>query len=197
MSDATPAIRAHYLKLALKRLRAYPDGKGQKIRDRIAAAALIEIREASSLSWLPLALVIDVCDTILAVLGDAEARQFWTDLMRDSYDHGLLKPLTMLAQFGLGQGGVVKLLRMAPRAWSLSTRNCGTIDCGDKGPHGGLHLRGIDLLPQILESRGFICVFYGACQAMLELFKSPGRVSLDPTWVPGDGAQQIAFEIVL
>ena len=53
MLDKDPALRAHYAKLALKRLRAYPEGKGAEIRERIAAGNLAIIREASSLTWLP------------------------------------------------------------------------------------------------------------------------------------------------
>jgi hypothetical protein len=42
MLDKDPALRAHYAKLALKRLRAYPEGKGAEIRERIAAGNLAD-----------------------------------------------------------------------------------------------------------------------------------------------------------
>jgi hypothetical protein len=43
-----PAIRAHYAKLAAQALRAYPEGKGAEIRERITPGALLaEIREAA------------------------------------------------------------------------------------------------------------------------------------------------------
>ena len=143
MTDPHPAIRAHYAKLALKRLRAYPENKGAEIRERIAAEALTEIREIASPEWLPVARFIAVCDAIHDVLGEPAAREFWTDLMRDSYDHGLLKPLTVLAQFSAGQSGASKLLRTAPQAWALSTRGCGEIEVIDEGS-AGMRL-GIDL----------------------------------------------------
>lgn len=188
----TPAIRAHYSRLALKRLRAFPDNKGVEIRERVTPAYLAEIREAASLTWVPIEAVVELCDAIHAVLGDDAARGFWTDLMRDSYDHGILKPLTVLAHFNLGRSGASRLLHTAPRAWALSTRNCGTIEVVDE-PGGGLRLQGVDLIPAVLHSRGFMCVFHGACQAMLELFKSRGQVRVYQHTV--DDRTQLAFEI--
>jgi hypothetical protein len=186
-----PAIRAHYSRLALKRLRAYPEGKGAEIRDRVSAGHLAAIREAASLSWLPVAAVVELCDAILAVLGEPAANQFWTDLMRDSYDSGLLKPLTVLAHFSGGRSGAARLLQTAPRAWALSTRSCGTIETVEDGR--GLRLQGVDLIPEIMHSRGFVCVFHGACQAMLELFKSRGHVRVSRHEV--EGQPHLAFEI--
>jgi len=194
MTDLQPAIRAHYAKLALKRLRAFPGGKGAEIRDRVAGESLAEIREIASPEWLPVGHFIAVCEAIHEVLGEAAAREFWTELMRDSYDHGLLKPLTMAAQFSLGQSGASKLLRTAPRAWELSTQACGDLEYVDDG-EVGLRLRGIDLIPEILHSKGFACLFYGACRAMLELFKSRGEVRVYEHLPPGAERPQIAFEI--
>lgn len=192
MSASTPRIRAHYSKLALKRLRAFPEGKGAEIRERVGNEALAAIRDAGSLDWLPAKTVIGLCDAILEVLGEDEARRFWTDLMRDSYDHGILKPLTMLANLSFGRSSVSRLLKTAPRAWSLSTEDCGDIEFVEAGDRG-VSLRGVSLVPEILQSRGFLCVFYGACRAMLELFKSRASLSIFQHEV--DGRPQLGFEI--
>jgi hypothetical protein len=195
MPDSDPAIRAHYAKLALKRLRAYPEGKWAEIRERIPADSLTQIREAASPDWLGVEMFLAICESILGVLGDEAARGFWTDLMRDSYDHGLLKPLTAAAQFSSGPSGASKLLKTAPHAWTLSTRACGDIEFVDDGA-GAMRLRGVDLIPEILHSKGFACVFYGACRAMLELFKSRGEVRIYEHVPPGAERPQIAFEIL-
>ncbi|MBA3549356.1 MAG: hypothetical protein H0T76_23020 [Nannocystis sp.] len=200
MPDKDPALRAHYAKLALKRLRAYPEGKGAEIRERITAGNLALIRETSSVAWLPTEVFIELCDAILAVLGETPAREFWTDLMRDSYDHGMLKPLTMLAQFSLGRTGASRLLRTAPHAWALSTRACGTIELtGEQDAAAdarGMRLRGVEIPPGILHSEGFICVFYGACRAMLDVFKSRGEIRVLEQNSTGGERSQLAFEIV-
>jgi hypothetical protein len=194
MSAPTPKIRAHYSKLALKRLRAFPEGKGAEIRERVGSEALAAIRDASSLDWLPAQTVISLCDAILDVLGEEAARQFWTDLMRDSYDHGILKPLTVLANFSFGRSqSVSRLLKTAPRAWSLSTQDCGELEFVDSPDARGVSLRGVSLVPEILQSRGFLCVFYGACRAMLEVFKSRATLSIFQHEV--DGRPQLGFDI--
>lgn len=193
MPDETPAIRAHYSKLALKRLRAYPEGKGTGIRERVGSERLAAIRDAASLDWMPVATVVALCDAIHDVLGEAAAREFWTDLMRDSYDHGILKPLTMLAGFGLGKSAVSGLLKTAPRAWSLSSQACGTLEVVDG--EGGIKLRSHDLVPEILHSRGFLCVFYGACRAMLDVLKSRAKLEIYAHEV--DGKPQLGFSFQL
>ncbi|MBZ5716078.1 hypothetical protein [Nannocystis pusilla] len=193
MPDETPAIRAHYSKLALKRLRAYPEGKGSDIRERVGSERLAVIRDAGSLDWLPVATVVALCDAIHEVLGESAAREFWTDLMRDSYDHGILKPLTMLAGFGLGKSAVSGLVKTAPRAWSLSSQACGTLEVVDGGD--GIKLRSHDLVPEILHSRGFLCVFYGACRAMLEVLKSRAKLEIYAHEV--DGKPQLGFSFQL
>lgn len=195
MSDDAPGIRAHYARLALKRLRAFPEGKGAEIRERVGPGTLARLRDAGSLGWVALQDFIDLCEAILGVLGEALALGFWTDLMRDSYDHGILKPLTMLASAGLGTASVKRLLRSAPEAWALSTRGCGRIEIVER-EGGRYHLQGVDLLPEVLRSRGFLCVFHGACQAMLELFKSRGRVELIERRPEGEDRPQPAFAIV-
>lgn len=193
MSQAVPQIRAHYSKLALKRLRAVPEGKGTEIRERMDAGVLATIRDAASLDWLPVKSVIDLCDAIHDVLGEQAAREFWTDLMRDSYDSGILKPLTVLAHSSPGKSSAARLLRTAPQAWSLSTQGCGELEyVGDADDHGA-RLRGVDLVPEILHSRGFLCVFYGAIRAMLELFKSRAKLEIYAHQV--DGREQLGFSV--
>lgn len=197
MTDQDPAIRAHYAKLALKRLRAYPEGKGAEIRERLDAGLLAAVREHASTEWLPIVDFIAICEAIHGVLGEDATRVFWTDLMRDSYDHGLLKPLTMLAQQSPGAVAAIRLLATAPQAWQLSTRGCGDIEMSEaEAEDGRSRLRGVDLIPEILHSGGFVCVFYGACKAMLELFKSRGEVRVLDHLPSGAERPQIAFEIV-
>lgn len=193
MSASTPKIRAHYCKLALKRLRAFPEGKGAEIRERVGSDALAAIRDAGSLDWLPARTVIELCEAILEVLGEDAARQFWTDLMRDSYDHGILKPLTVLANLSLGKSSASRLLKTAPRAWSLSTQDCGELEYVEQPDERGVSLRGVSLVPEILQSRGFLCVFYGACRAMLEMLKSRATLSMFEHEV--DGRPQLGFAI--
>ena len=194
MTDQDPAIRAHYAKMALKRLRAYPEGKGAEIRERVGPALLARIRELAAPAWLPVAEFVAVCEAIHDVLGDDATRSFWTDLMRDSYDHGMLKPLAVQAQQTPGSAAAARLLATAPQAWQLSSQGCGDIELADDG--GQPRLRGVDLIPEILHRRGFVCVFYGACKAMLELFKSRGEVRISEHLPPGAERPQIAFDIV-
>ncbi len=180
MSEEPAEIRAHYTKIALKRVRAMPAGQGAAIRERVGTELQQRVRSSSSLDWLPLSLAVQVCDAIIDVLGEQGARRFWTELMFDSYDRGMLKPLTAMARGGLGQSGSSgpgALLELAPRAFALSTRGCGSLEFFAR-EGGGVTLTSVNLRPEITRSRGFHCLFFGACQAMLDQFRSGGTVEV-------------------
>lgn len=190
-SEDTPAIRAHYAKLALRRLRAFPEARRNEVRERVGADVIAALRDADSLDWVAATTIVAVCDAIYDVLGETTAREFWTDLMRDSYDHGILKPLTMMAGSSVGASAVAGLLKTAPKAWELSSQQCGSLELVDAP--GGVKLRSRDLPPEILHSRGFLCVFYGACRAMLDLMKSRGKLEIYAHEV--EGQPQLGFSI--
>ena len=196
MTDPTSAIRAHYAKLALKRLRALPEGKGAEIRERVGADVLAAVRGRTSAGWLPVAQFVAICEAILEALEESATRGFWTELMRDSYDHGLLKDLATMARHSAGPSEVAqRMLATAPQAWTLSAQGCGTFEVVT-GEAGESRLRGVDLIPEILHSRGFACVFYGACKAILELVKCRGEVRVYEHLPAGSERPQMAFEIV-
>lgn len=197
MSDEIPGIRTHYPRLALRRVRALPGGKGNEIRERVGADHLAALRDAAGEGWVPLSAFLALCEAIHAALGEDGARGFWTDLMRDSYDNGILKPLTTLSNFAAGGSPVSLLLRTAPQAWSLSTRGCGDIEVVERAEDRRFTLQGVDLVPDIVRSRGFTCVFHGACQAMLEVFKARARLETVERPPDHEDRPQLAFAIVL
>src|SRR5690606_7504328 len=91
--------------------------------------------------------------------------------------------------FGLGSSAVTGLLKTAPQAWELSSQACGSMEVVDDS--SGLKLRSHGLVPEILHSRGFLCVFYGACRAMLDVLKS--RATLEIFAHEVDGQPQLGF----
>jgi hypothetical protein len=160
-------------------VRGLPEGRGAKIRALVGEDIVRALRGADAMSWIPLSTKLRVSDAIYEVLGETRTREFWSELMFDSYDHGLLKPLTVLARDSDHErsAGPRALLNLAPRAWDLFSRNCGHIELL-RGDDGALVMSSVDLPREIARSRGFHCVFFGACQAMLDQFRSRGRVTI-------------------
>ncbi|MEZ4451676.1 MAG: hypothetical protein R3B09_19575 [Nannocystaceae bacterium] len=186
------AIRAHFSKIAVRRLRALPDGKGAEIRERVTPEFFERVRSASADEWMPIDDVIVFSDAIADVLGEQGGRDFWTALMLDTYDTGMLRHLVAgVRESHAGREGALQLLRLAPAAWGLAARDCGSIVL-EAAPDGGIRLSSGDLLPSIVRSRGIHCVFYGACMSMLAQFRV--RATIDVRADPED-PHKIVFAI--
>jgi hypothetical protein len=192
-ADLDPAVLANFAKMAMRRLRALPDGKGAEIREILGNHRWEAIRTVAAESWLELGEMIAFCDAIAAVLGEQGSREFWTALMLDTYDTGLLRPMADDVRAShRGPDASQQLIRLAPTAWGLVTRRCGAIEMVDDGD-GRLRLHSGTLLPQVVRSRGIQALFVGACQSMLDQFRARARIEV--TVDPAD-PDRIAYTII-
>jgi len=135
------------------------------------------LRGLGSDDWMAVGEMIGLCDAIAEVLGEEGGRELWRELIRDTYDSGLLRPLVAEVRSTLsGEAAADQLLRLAPQAWALASRDCGSIklEHGD----GQVSLNSGDLLPALVRSRGIHCIFYGACQSMLDLFRVNAEIAV-------------------
>ena len=189
MSEA--AVRAHFAKIAVRRLRALPEGKGADIRERMPEGLAARLRGLSSDDWMSVGEMIGLCDAIAEVLGEEGGRELWTELIRDTYDSGLLRPLMAEVRSSLaGEAAADQLLRLAPQAWALASQECGSIDLDDGD--GQVRLSSGDLLPALVRSPGIHCLFYGACQSMLDQFRVKAEIAVS---VSEDNPDTIIFAI--
>ena len=189
MSEA--AVRAHFAKIAVRRLRALPEGKGAEIRERMPAGLGPRLRGLSSDDWMPVDEMIGLCDAIAEVLGEDDGCELWTALIRDTYDSGLLRPLMTEVRSTLsGEAAADQLLRLAPQAWALASQGCGSIVLDDSD--GQVRLRSGDLLPRLVRSSGIHCLFFGACQSMLDQFRVKAEIAVS---VADDDPDTIVFAI--
>ncbi len=192
MSDVSPAVRANFAKMALRRLRALPDGKGAEIRERVGNGRWESIRAIGLDDWIAFDDMLRLCDAICEALGDEGSREFWTALMLDTYDTGLLQPMAAGVRASHeGAAAAEQLLRMAPAAWGLVTRGCGEIELVDDGS-GRLRLASGSLLPEVVRSRGIQALFIGACQSMLDQFRARARIDVA---VDADAPERVVYTI--
>jgi len=189
MSEA--AVRAHFAKIAVRRLRALPEGKGADIRERMPEGLESRLRGLGSDDWMAVGEMIGLCDAIAEVLGEEGGGELWTELIRDTYDSGLLRPLMAEVRSTLsGEAAAEQLLRLAPQAWGLASRDCGSIELDDSD--GQVSLSSGDLLPELVRSPGIHCLFYGACQSMLDQFRVNAEIAVS---VAEDNPETIIFAI--
>ncbi len=182
-----PGIRNSWTRVAMRRIRSYPDARRHEVLDTISRAAQNAIARLRSDDWLPAEYAVEVCEALLRVLGAEQTVEFWADVVQDSYAGGLLEPLI----HQIRSGGASNLLDLAPQAWELSARNCGRVALVvGQGP---LRLEARDLPPQVRDSLGIQAMFAGALRAMLSFSKLDAAVRFR-TDAP-DGS--IAFELSL
>ncbi|KIG14024.1 hypothetical protein DB30_07291 [Enhygromyxa salina] len=169
-----PAIINSWNRAAMRRVRSFPDATRLPILDTITRATQNAIARARADAWLPVEYSIELCDTLVDVLGAERAVEFWRDLVYDSWVGGLLEPLTNTLHT---PGAAAEdeplerrnqgVLALAPAAWSISTRDCGEIVVVATDEAGSMRLEARDLPPMVRVSMGIQVLYAGAIKAML------------------------------
>lgn len=180
-----PAIRNNWTRVAMRRIRTFPDDRRRGLLDAIPRETQNAIAHGRPDEWLPAEHAISVCDTILQQLGVEQAVDFWRTIVFDSYAGGLLESLIV----GLDED--TDLLGLAPKAWELSACNCGQVAVVPS--HTGLRLEARELPPGMRESLGIQAMFAGAVRAILAFSKLEAHIQFDAELPEG----AIGFELQL
>lgn len=180
-----PAIRNNWTRVALRRIRTFPDASRRQLLDAIPRETQNAIAHGRPDEWLPAEHATAVCDAIQQQLGVDEAVEFWRTIVFDSYAGGLLESLI------LGLREDTDLLGLAPKAWELSACNCGWIEVIPSG--AGLRLEARGMPPSMRESLGIQAMFAGAVRAILAFSKLEASITFDAALPEG----AIGFELKL
>ncbi len=163
-------VRANYVKYAIVRVKALPAPQRDAVFD-VLGATRSEIRAAGLLAWMPMRVYADLIDATRTALGSRGSRQFWRDMMTSSFERQLLKPLLDGALRLYGRTPA-SLLRRAPQAWSLVSRDGGKIHV--EGDHQ-LHF---EELPFILRrSPAIVDAMAGMYEATFAYLDRPCNVT--------------------
>jgi hypothetical protein len=180
-----PAIRNNWTRVAMRRIRTFPDERRRGLLDAIPRETQTAIAHGRPDEWLPAEHAIIVCDTIQQQLGVEQSVEFWRTIVFDSYAGGLLEALIV----GLNEDS--DLLGLAPAAWDLSASNCGHIAVVPS--RTGLRLEARELPPGMRESLGIQAMFAGAVRAILAFSKLEAQIEFDADLPEG----AIGFELQL
>lgn len=176
---SNPAIINSWTRVAMRRIRSFPDDERTRLGDKISRATQNAIARARADEWLAVEHTIEVCDALVEVLGPDRAFEFWRDIVHDSWVGGLLVPLANKLRPDqdevreLGQG----VLSLAPAAWSMSSRDCGEI-VARRDDEGRLQIEARDLPPAVRASVGIRVMYAGAVKGMLGFSKLTADVDI-------------------
>lgn len=177
MNASGPAVRAAHVKEELVALERLDAALAARVRARVPLETLATIDEAARVSWLSLAVNLEIVRTVHAEGGDRLTRQ-WA---RTSVGIGFgtfLKPLVNVV-FALLAQSPTSVYKYAHRAWTGVYRDCGRIEVEEVAP-GRTRIAGVEF-PLALCAPAFVTAFAGALEACFDLCPYDGAVVIEPS----------------
>jgi len=176
MSASEPAIRVSYAKTVVATIKQSPTPERDALLARLDVELRTHIRESSLLDWMAASEFVKLPELVLEVLGTARARAFWRSNLLVSLERTLLSPLRLgaIALYGESPGS---LLRMAPQAWQLVSRNGGKCSFSFEPP--GPFTLMFKQLPPELRTPGMLQLWAGGSESCIELLKFSGRAEAE------------------
>lgn len=153
-----------------------PEPLRSAILAAIPASLRAEIREASSLDWIPARVWVELCESIRIGGGQMGARSFWRQSLRDAIRQPFMAPLARGALFLWGKTPAA-LVRRTPQAWQLVSRHCGELKAIEAGEAGTITLRVEELHPSC-RKQGLLLMWEGGLMAQLDAVDTAGTVTV-------------------
>lgn len=142
----------------------------------IPDALRAEIRETSSLEWIPARIFVELCEAIRLGAGPVGARSFWRQSLRDAIRQPFIQPLARGALFLWGKTPTA-LVRRTPQAWQLVARNCGELKAIEAGEETAITLR-VEQLPTPCRKQGMLLMWEGGLMSQLDAVDTAGTVTV-------------------
>lgn len=122
------------------------------------------LESASRISWLPVAVDVDLTEALFAVVGRGTAMRTLRDTMRDAVSTPLLRPLLQSA-VRLHGDDLPRLMQWAPRVWSVVYRRCGQMEVASDGHTAILQLSALPAA--ICDSQHYLAGTAAAVEGLL------------------------------
>jgi hypothetical protein len=176
MTSTMAHIRAALPLQSLGVVESIAGSEHTRVLARLRPESLARLRAAAWLEWLPLEIDLELCVAIADTLGSEVDRERSRLCVLNCCETPLLRPFLRGADmlFGFSPAGLIATI---PRAWPTVYRNAGLMRYE---VDGGLRrvLFYEDVPPAVIGSRQYLEAIAGALEAVFELCKVDGSVSL-------------------
>jgi hypothetical protein len=171
-----PAVRAAHLKDDLKCLSALGPVEEARVRAQLAPATVKAIEESLRTSYLPLALNIELAETVYRVAGDAGSRRWGTASFLASIE-GFFKPL-FVGLTRLVAPSPTLMFKTFPQGWSTTYRGCGEFQVSQPAP-GQTRLLCRGIAPAMV-CPAYLAAVCGTLAGAFEVSSYAGTVKVEP-----------------
>ena len=175
-SSIEPSVRAAHLLNNLRSLSALGPVDEARVRAQLKPLSVKTIEEATRTAYLPLALNIEMAETVYRVAGEVGCRR-WGTASFLSLLEGFFKPLLV---------GLTRLVALSPtlvfktfpQGWTTTYRGCGEFHVSQPAP-GQTRLVCRGIAPAML-SAGYLAAVSGTLAGACEVSSHTGTVILEP-----------------
>jgi hypothetical protein len=171
-----PSVRAAHLVDDLKSLSALGATDEARIRAQIAPASVKLVEGAMRTEHLPLALNIELAETVYRVAGEAGSRRWGTASFLASLE-GFFKPL-LVGLTRVMDPSPTLMFKFFPQGWAATYRGCGAFEVSQPGP-GRTRLVCRGMAPAMLRP-AYLAAVCGTLAGAFEISKYAGTVLLEP-----------------
>lgn len=177
MSARAPEVRALHLRMLLDALPALGPEAARAVEAAIPPPSLRRILRAGRLSWLPVRLLVDVCEAAQPTLGEEGLRRWGGAALRALADAPLTRAF-FLAALGRDRRDPAALLSWILKSWPLLYSGCGDLVVVGEEPGAVRLLQGPT--PPALRRSATVLPLLGALAAVPEHCGYAGRA--DGVW---------------
>jgi hypothetical protein len=167
-------MRANWAKFTVRCAKRASEPTRGSLLAAIPETLRAEIREASSLDWLPARVFVELCEAVRQGLGASGARVFWRQALRDAIRQPFIQPLARGALFLWGKTPAA-LVRRTPQAWQLVSRHCGELKAIESEEPATITLR-VEQLPVPCRKQGLLLMWEGGLMSQLDAVDTEGSV---------------------
>jgi len=171
-----PRILASFVHGTLEAIDCMDGDLGRAVRDALKPETRDAIENAWAASWLPIGHDVELTEAFFALAGRERACRAMRSNLASTFQKPILRPLVEGALRIFGSHDPRKLLRWAPRAWSLLFRNVGEMSAEIGLDRATVEL--LDLPPEVADSREYLLGTAAAISAIYDLTGFEGTCEL-------------------
>lgn len=169
-------IRAGQAQANLKAVSLLKPLARGRVERHLSPESVSLIRESNRFTWIPVIHDVEVTEAVHEETGELGLMEWAKDGFLSAMKGPVLGAMFsgVVRLFGVQPAGMFKL---APLAWRAAYRNCGELTV-EETPSGGLRATLGNLPLRVAQSRPYMLGVVGVFDAVLELNRYKGKVSL-------------------